>query len=97
MAGKIHIRGARTPVFFLPFVLLLFALAIVFFVFFGAVALVGAGVLGLGSLVFGRFFGRSGKKDASFDSDGDVITLGRDDYEIKEVEPRSRNDEGSQS
>lgn len=97
MAGKIHIRGARTPVFLLPFVLLLLALAVLFFVFFGAAALVAVGALGLGASVFRRLFGRSSKKDAPSGVDGDMITLGKGDYEITEVDSRARDDDGRQS
>lgn len=89
MARKIYIRNGRVPFFSLPFIALFVIVAICLFAFFGVLALVAAGVLGAGASVLRKLFpGRGKKKDGSRvgGPEGDTITLGDDDYEVRDID-----------
>ena len=88
MAGKIYIRKGRVPFFSLPFIALFVVVAICLFAFFGVLALVALGVLGAGASILRKLFPGKDKKGGSQVSgpEGDTITLGEDDYEIRDVD-----------
>ena len=88
MAGKIYIRRGRVPFFSLPFIALFVVVAICLFAFFGVLALVALGVLGAGASILRKLFpGRDRKPGPRVDGPGgDTITLGEDDYEIRDVD-----------
>lgn len=88
MAGKIYIRKGRVPLFSLPFVALLLVVASCLFAFFGIVALVALGVLGAGASVLRRLFlgGKEKDRPRASGSEGNVIILGKDDYEIRDTD-----------
>ena len=88
MAGKIYIRKGRAPLFSLPFIMLFVVVAVCLFAFFGVLALVALGVLGAGASVLRKLFPGRDKKDGSRVSgvEGDTITLGDDDYEIRDID-----------
>lgn len=88
MAGKIHIRKGRVPLFSLPFIALLVVVAVCLFAFFGVVALAALGVLGAGASVLRRLFpGGKGKgRPRASGSEDNVIILGKDDYEIRDTD-----------
>ena len=88
MAGKIYIRRGRIPFFSLPFIALSVVVVVCLFAFFGVLALVALGVLGAGASVLRKLFpGRDKKPGPRVDGPGeDTITLGEDDYEIRDVD-----------
>ncbi len=88
MAGKIYIRRGRVPFFSLPFIALFVILAVCLFAFFGVLALVALGVLGAGASILRKLFpGKDRKPGPRVDGPGgDTITLGEDDYEIRDVD-----------
>lgn len=88
MAGKIYIRKGRAPLFSLPFIMLFVVVAVCLFAFFGVLALVALGVLGAGASVLRKLFPGRDKKDGSRVSGvkEDTITLGDDDYEIRDID-----------
>lgn len=88
MAGKIYIRRGRMPFFSLPFIALFVVVAVCLFAFFGVLALVALGVLGAGASVLRKLFpGRNKKAGPRVDGPGgDTITLGEDDYEVRDVD-----------
>ncbi len=88
MAGKIYIRKGRAPLFSLPFIVLFVVVAICLFAFFGILALVALGVLGAGASVLRKLFPGKDKKGGPQvgEPGGDTITLGEDDYEIRDVD-----------
>lgn len=88
MAGKIYIRRGRIPFFSLPFIALFVAVAICLFAFFGVLALVALGVLGAGASVLRKLFPHKGRKPRPRvgESGGDTITLGENDYEVRDVD-----------
>ena len=88
MAGKIYIRKGRAPLFSLPFIALFVVVAICLFAFFGVLALVALGVLGAGASILRKLFPGKDKKSGSQvgGTEGDTITLGEDDYEIRDVD-----------
>lgn len=88
MAGKIYIRRGRIPFFSLPFIMLFVVVAVCLFAFFGVLALVALGVLGAGASVLRKLFPGRGKKDGPSvgGPEGDAITLGEDDYEIRDID-----------
>ena len=88
MAGKIYIRKGRVPFFSLPFIALFVVVAICLFAFFGVLALIALGVLGAGASILRKLFPGKDKKGGSQvgGPEGDTITLGEDDYEIRDVD-----------
>ena len=88
MAGKIYIRRGRIPFFSLPFIALFVIVAVCLFAFFGVLALAALGVLGAGASVLRKLFpGRSRKTGPHTDGgERDSITLGEDDYRIRDVD-----------
>lgn len=88
MAGKIYIRRGRVPFFSLPFIALFVVLAVCLFAFFGVLALVALGILGAGASLLRKLFpGRGRKADPRVGGPGgDTITLGEDDYEIRDAD-----------
>ena len=88
MAGKIYIRKGRATLFSLPFIALFVIVAICLFAFFGVLSLIALGVLGAGASVLRKLFPGRNKKNGSRVSEieGDTITLGEDDYEIRDVD-----------
>ena len=88
MAGKIYIRKVRAPLFSLPFIALFVIVAVSLFAFFGVLALVVLGVLGAGASILRKLFPGKHKKGGSQvgGPEGDIITLGEDDYEIRDVD-----------
>lgn len=88
MAGKIYVRRGRVPFFSLPFIALFVVVALCLFAFFGVLALVALGVLGAGASVLRRLFpGKDRKPGPRVDGPGgDTITLGEDDYEVRDVD-----------
>lgn len=88
MAGKIYIRKGRASLFSLPFIALFVVVAICLFAFFGVLALVAVGVLGAGASILRKLFPGKDKKGGSQvgEPGGDTITLGEDDYEIRDVD-----------
>ena len=88
MAGKIYIRRGRVPFFSLPFIALFVVVAVCFFAFFGVLALVALGVLGAGASVLRKLFPHKDRKPGPRvgGPGGDTITLGEDEYEIRDVD-----------
>lgn len=88
MAGKIYIRRGKLPFFSLPFIALFVVAAVCLFAFFGFLALVALGVLGAGASVLRKLFpGRDGKnRPRAGEPGGDTITLGEDEYEIRDAD-----------
>ena len=88
MAGKIYVRRGRVPFFSLPFIALFVVVALCLFAFFGVLALVALGVLGAGASVLRKLFpGKDRKTGPRVDGPGgDTITLGEDDYEVRDVD-----------
>lgn len=88
MAGKIYIRRGRVPFFSLPLIALFVVVAVCLFAFFGVLALVALGVLGAGASVLRKLFpGKDRKAGPRADGPGgDTITLGEDEYEIRDVD-----------
>ena len=88
MAGKIHIRRGKVPFFSLPFIALFAVAAVGLFAFFGVLALIALGVLGAGASVLRKLFGgRDGKTGPRAGGPGgDTITLGEDEYEIRDAD-----------
>lgn len=88
MAGKIYIRRGRIPFFSLPFLALFVVVAVCLFAFFGVLALVALGVLGAGASVLRKLFpGKDRKAGPRVDGPGgDTITLGEDEYEIRDAD-----------
>jgi hypothetical protein len=88
MAGKIYIRRRRMPFFSLPFIALFVVVAVCLFAFFGVLALVALGVLGAGASVLRKLFPGKNKKAGPRVNGpgGDTITLGEDDYEVRDVD-----------
>ena len=88
MAGKIYIRKGRASLFSLPFIALFVVVAVCLFAFFGVLALLALGVLGAGASVLRKLFPGKNKKAGPRvgGPEGDTITLGEDDYEIRDVD-----------
>ena len=88
MAGKIYVRRGRVPFFSLPFIALFVVVAVCLFAFFGVLALVALGVIGAGASVLRKLFPCKDRKTGPRVDrpGGDTITLGEDDYEIRDVD-----------
>lgn len=88
MAGKIYIRRGRVPFFSLPFLALFAVVAVCLFAFFGFLALVALGVLGAGASVLRKLFPGKDRKAGprAGGPGGDTITLGEDEYEIRDAD-----------
>ncbi len=90
MSGKFYVRKRKISVFSLPFIALFLALAVGVSLFFGAVALAVLAVFGVGTSIFRKLFSRKGERPRPHvgGTGQDTITLGKDDYEIKDIDER---------
>ncbi len=88
MARKIYVDKGRISFFSLPFITLFVVATIGLFAFFGVLALVGAAVLGCGASVLRRLFSGKDKEIGPRigGTEGDTITLGEDDYKIRDID-----------
>ncbi|NIP30717.1 MAG: hypothetical protein GTO02_12975 [Candidatus Dadabacteria bacterium] len=87
MSKKIYIHKGRLPSFFPPLIFIFAILTLTFFIFFGAIAFLFLGALGIGFAFIKKIFGKSNKPPTINKSRADeTITLNSNDYEIIDIE-----------
>ena len=87
MSKKIYFYKGKMPAFALPILIFLGLVTLLFFLFFGALAFLVAGALGIGAAFLRLVFGKSKDKiEKTHTKNNEHITLSKDDYEIIDIE-----------
>lgn len=87
MSKKIYTYKGKMPSFALPILGLFAILAFLFFLFFGAIAFLFIGALGIGYTFLRKVFGKPEiRNKADRSKTDDLITLDKKDYEVIDIE-----------